>query len=303
MGDHPEIQRGMKLHSGGGPVEFFTASRRLEKSQVRVGTFMMAAGGVVQRGRDEEPEVDEVLKSVAPSLGDTAQRIAVTGTAMRMKIELAAAVRELGLVPSPFTPIPQGPVVDHNITLEGYAAPATVDREFMKFAATCWTPFKPDIPVLYRHQSDQPAGRIDLVRVDEKGLYVRARVSHAEAKRCPYFSVAATVHAYRIVQANDRERVHGLITSATLDEVSLVPSSPGNPDALAQRAPAVAESYDIVKDGILKAIEIVEALKIYAQSPRPEPPPRRREKPMQVDPHRATSFGRLIDAIEARSSP
>ena len=118
---------------------------------------------------------------------------------------------------------------------------------------------------MFRHAPDQPAGRLEEIRVDGKGLYVRARVSHAEAKRCPYFSVAATVHAWRICQADDREHFHGLVTSATLDEVSLVPTSPGNPAAVVQRAPAVAEFYDIAKAGFNKCIEIVEVLQKLAR--------------------------------------
>ena len=160
----------------------------------------------------------------------------MTGAAFEIKAAIAALVQQHGLTEPPFTPLPLGPELNHDITLEGYAAPATIDREHTRLAANCWTPFKATIPRLYRHASDQPAGQLEEIRVDDRGLYVRARVSHIEARRCPYWSVCATLHSWRIVTG---DRPHAEITSATLDEVSLVPSSPGNADAIARRRGSV----------------------------------------------------------------
>jgi hypothetical protein len=148
----------------------------------------------------------------------------MSAEALKLKLAIANLQKQHRLVAPPFTPLPLGPVVAYDITREGYCAPATIDREFTKFAATCWTPFKPDIPVLYRHQPDKQAGRLEDIRVDKNGLWVRARVLHSEAKRAPYWSVCATIHSWQIIQAG--AQACGLITSATLDEVSLVPLDP-----------------------------------------------------------------------------
>ena len=165
---------------------------------------------------------------------------------------------QYGIVPAPFTPLPRLAPVKYDTVVEGLASPATVDREFTRFAADCWTPFASSIPFLFRHDPEQPAGRLEEVRATEQGLFVRARITHEQAKCCPYFSVAATVHSYRIIQNGAQS--YGEITSATLDDVSMV-YEPGNADALVRRPPPSVEIYDIAKTAFGKGIEIIEVLR------------------------------------------
>jgi hypothetical protein len=189
----------------------------------------------------------------------------VTGNAMRMKIELAAMVRKLNLTPAPFTPPALLPPCEGDWIVEGLASPVTVDREFTKFGPHCWMPFKPDIPLLYRH--DRPAGRILEIKDAEEGLRVRALVTDNEAKRCSHFSVAATIHSYALRHRDDRARAHAAVSCATLEEVSIV-NDPAHPGARIihryRQSPAV-EFYGIAKAGILKCIEIVEVLQKLAR--------------------------------------
>ena len=119
----------------------------------------------------------------------------MSGEALALTVELAKLKQKHGIVPAPFTPLPPLPQVDGDTFIEGYASPATVDRERTKFAAACWMPFK-TVPLLYRHDASQPAGEILEIRTDYKGLFVRARVSHSAAKCAPYFSVAANGSLY-----------------------------------------------------------------------------------------------------------
>ena len=149
----------------------------------------------------------------------------MSGNAIKLERAIAGLQRQYGLTPPPFVPVPLREAADHDIMLAGYASPATVDREFMRFSPNCWQPFKPDIPVLFRHNSTQPAGTLEQIKIDDNGLFVRCLVRHEQAKRCPYFSICATIHDWRLVTG---ARPHAEITSATLDEVSLIPASPGN---------------------------------------------------------------------------
>ena len=79
--------------------------------------------------------------------------------------------------------------------LEGYAS--TNDLDFQRtrvrgyaFGLLCGAP----PPLLYRHDTTQPAGEIEELKYDEHGrLLIRARVDHPEARRCGGFSVGATV--------------------------------------------------------------------------------------------------------------
>jgi hypothetical protein len=174
-------------------------------------------------------------------------------------------------------------------------------------------PFEREIPLLFRHDPNQPAGRVEEVRSTDKGLHVRAIVQHPEAKCCPYFSVAATVHGYQICHADDRERFHGLVTCATLDEVSLVPASPANPEARVlyryRQSPAV-EMYDIAKAGFNKVAEIVRVLEAIndehqrasrAQNSAPQAQaPRVDRRPAPAVRRPATEFTRLVRQIEER---
>ena len=72
------------------------------------------------------------------------------------------------------------------------------------------------------------------MRDTDQGLYVRALVTHPDAKHCSYFSVAATVHSYSIRQPDDPARCRARIGCATLDEVTIT-NAPANPHAVFRR--------------------------------------------------------------------
>jgi len=154
----------------------------------------------------------------------------MTSEALRMKIELAALMQRHRAGPQPFTPKALLPPVDLDIIVEGIASPCVVDREFTKFSPRCWVqPFNRRIPLLFRH--GRPAGKVEEVRITDRGLYVRARVTDPEAKRCPYFSIAATIHHYELRNVDDPVNFHAAIDCATLNEVSLV-TDPANAAAI-----------------------------------------------------------------------
>ena len=107
---------------------------------------------------------------------------------------------------------------------------------------------------------------------------------------------------------------YGLITSATLDEISLVPDNPGNAEALAQRPPPVTEFYDLCRLAFEKGIQIIEVLQQVCAQPkivksdrpllsygRPTTPhiygkiPQRPSRPR-------SEFGRLADALNERET-
>jgi phage head maturation protease len=182
----------------------------------------------------------------------------MTGEALRLRIETARLMRKHQVEPKPFCPVALLPSVDHDVIVEGYAAPSVVDREFTKFSTNCWTAFKKDIPLLFRHE--RPAGEVEEVRCDDRGLYVRALVTDLEARRCSYFSVGATIHNFEMRDIDDRERFHGLITSATLDEVSLT-NIPANPAAIILRRyeqSPMAKMYSAAGRAVSCMIGIVE---------------------------------------------
>jgi hypothetical protein len=155
----------------------------------------------------------------------------VTGEALKMRLEIAALMQKHHAGSQPFKPKALLPPVEGDIVIEGIASPATIDREFTKFSQRCWVqPFKQNIPLLYRH--GRSAGEVEEVRITDQGLYVRARVTDAEAKCCPYFSIAATIHHYELRNVDDPVNFHALVGCATLNEVSLVTDNPGNAVAI-----------------------------------------------------------------------
>jgi hypothetical protein len=94
--------------------------------------------------------------------------MSASGKAMAMRIELSRYRRE----PPPFAPPALLNAPDHDVIVEGYAAPDLVDREFMRFASYCWYPLPKEIPLLVKHESNRPAGKILEARLDDGGLYV-----------------------------------------------------------------------------------------------------------------------------------
>ena len=245
----------------------------------------------------------------------------MSGEAMRMKREIAALMRRHNLAPRPFTPLALKPPAEGEVYVEGLASPATVDRELEKFGPFCWMPIRKPIPLFFRHQQDRPVGRLIDIRPTEEGLFVRACVTDREAARCPYFSVAATVHGYSMRRVDDPKAAYALITCATLDEVSMVPDSPGNPDAIVRPALAAIVTYDLAARGIACIARKLEILKAMASRERtgmpqirsPASAPRRLicsnpPGPAHIwgfrkPPTRSRSdFGKLVDQMEQRNS-
>lgn len=216
----------------------------------------------------------------------------MSGEAMAMKIELSALIKRHGIKPPRFAPLPLLPATERECSVQGFASPATTDRERMKFATLCWRrPFSKQIPLLYRHQRDRVAGKLLDIQARYGGLFVRALVNDAQAARCPYFSIAATIHQYELRQVDDPKAAHALITSATLDEVSLVPDNPGHPDALVVPTPAPVELYNLA----IRGIGIIQQqLAVIEQLPRLSAPPpspvHARRLPVITPPRRPTSF-------------
>ncbi|MEY9594442.1 hypothetical protein ABIA06_006733 [Bradyrhizobium yuanmingense] len=240
----------------------------------------------------------------------------MSGEAIRMRLELKRLARKYRIAPAQCSPTAPLPPVDGDWVVEGFAAPATIDKERTMFAAGCWLPFKQDIPLLFRH--DRPAGEVLEIRGTDEGLHVRALVSDEDAKRCTHFSVAATIHGYQLREVNDRESFYALVTCATLDEITLT-NVPANPAAIVRhryRQSAVVEQWDIIKRGIVCAQGIVAALRVInsAQSSPPQTVvrpvkrsvcdvPRSRPTPVKAPtrPRPTTEFRTLVDAINATS--
>jgi hypothetical protein len=122
----------------------------------------------------------------------------------------------------------------------------------------------------------KPAGRVLELKATDQGLLVRALVTHEEAKRCSGFSIAATIHNFRIVNSDDRNSVHGLITDCTLDEVTLATHMANAEAVITKRyrpgpfdhylmklnayAAAQSQFYTLSADAFRKATQIVETL-------------------------------------------
>jgi hypothetical protein len=121
----------------------------------------------------------------------------MTGQAIALRLQLAQLLQRHGIAPAPFNPPPLLAPTDHAEIIEGYAAPAVVDRERMKFAERCWLPFAPDIPLLVSHDPNRVAGTIEDLTITERGLFVRARVTDPQARRLSFFSVAATIYHFQ----------------------------------------------------------------------------------------------------------
>ena len=135
----------------------------------------------------------------------------VHGQALRMRLELQRLAQRHGVVLADAVTLPLVSYSDHDLIVEGYASTSDIDLTRMKFRshAICWPPFTRagDVPLLYRHDPAQPAGRVDSLDYDDRGrLLVRATVTHPEARRCAAFSMlvprcCATSCATTIVRA------------------------------------------------------------------------------------------------------
>jgi HK97 family phage prohead protease len=175
--------------------------------------------------------------------------VTVRTTALEMSLRLGQLMKKHDITLTPITITLAAPT-DYPMILEGYAATTDIDHQRMKLRAYAFGfPLRKqfrNVPLLYRHDPTQVAGRIDEIDYDERGnLRVRATVTHALAKRCGAFSIGARILDYEMRDELGPD-FHALVTSAELTEVSVTPS-PANPFALVQRrsrASARAEFYN-----------------------------------------------------------
>ena len=214
--------------------------------------------------------------------------------------------------------------VDQPLYLEGIAAHAgsidTSRQKFRPYAIALPSMLGREMPpLLYRHDPKQIAGEIvELNHGKDGSLRIRALVSHALARRAPAFSVAVKVEAYQLKDV-DTPNFHSVITACEISEVSLT-VSPANSHALVTQrypVPAAARYYDLMRDRVNCLIKYTEALQQICRE-QSEPakyahghtlkvkagtPKAPAFKPhIAVEPHRQTSFGALVRAIEARSA-
>jgi HK97 family phage prohead protease len=237
-----------------------------------------------------------------------------SGLAMRMKLDLSRYRR----TPPAFTPLPPLAPVDHDVIVEGYAAPAVVDREFMKFAHYSWTPLPKQTPLLVKHDANRLAGEILEAFADDRGLFIKARLTDDYAKRLSHFSVTATIRDYRIQNADDPKHAFALVTNCALVEVSMtdIPANPAAKILYRDRSPPALAAFDIALAGVGKMRELVALLQEANAAPpasvKPKHPNATAPKlsgvlkrapevvPPRVVPHRRGAFGQLITELEKR---
>ena len=156
---------------------------------------------------------------------------AVTGNAMRMKLELAALMQKHGYAVEPHFIKSTAPV-DYPLDVSGLASTTDIDLGRQKFRGWAFDNLclalkgYPLPKLLYKHDDDQIAGRITSLGYDDKGrLRISAEVTHPLAKLCSAFSVGAKLNTYEIKDA-DNTNFHALITSAEITEISLTDCPP-----------------------------------------------------------------------------
>jgi hypothetical protein len=124
--------------------------------------------------------------------------------------------------------------------LTGYAATFDTDLDRIAFGPHCFTfAWSPNNlpPLCWKHKD--VVGLIERIEITDKGLAVTVKTGHPQARNAGAFSVAVTVHSYKIIDA-DKPSFHARIVSCTIDEISLT-DKPANPRALVdQRWPTSA---------------------------------------------------------------
>ena len=200
-----------------------------------------------------------------PDLGETQM---TTGTAMAMRIDLSALIKRHGMTPPRFKPLPLKPATDRECSVRAWRRlqsrsgvheirNSLLDAIQKRHSAAVSSSTRSCGWQASRHRG--PLRR-----------FVRARTGHRHGSEAlPYFSIAATIHKYELRQIDDPNAAHALITSATLDEVSLVPDNPGSPDAIVEPTPAMVEFYNLA----IRGIEIIQQqLAVIEQLARSSPP-------------------------------
>jgi hypothetical protein len=193
--------------------------------------------------------------------------------ALAMRLKLRRLMREHQVLSEPHV-VPLAEPSDGPLVLEGVAAATgciDLDRCALRpfaFGFPLW--FRRDLlpPLLYRHDPEQVAGRIENLSYDDHGaLLIRATVTHAIAKRCGAFSIGAKVLAYELRDA-DSDRFYAIISSAELMEVSLT-STPAQPEALVKhryRVSPAAEFYSLAGERVARLIEVARLLRLEQHS-------------------------------------
>jgi hypothetical protein len=181
------------------------------------------------------------------------------GVGLRLKMELAE-LRQRHRLPPPVPHIEESlpETEDAPCTLSGYASTYDVDLERMKFRkySLLWSPYKLP-PLYYRHQPLVIGTVVELQDTDA-GVGVSVITDHPPAMCCAAFSIAATIHAYHLEQA-DTLQFYAVVERATLDEISLV-DRPANPRALVyDRVPARSPCHE-TNELLLKGFRTLQQL-------------------------------------------
>ena len=178
----------------------------------------------------------------------------VTGTALRMRCQLANLAQKHGSPPLDSHPLPltspPPPTTELPLLISGIAAATTIDAGRHRFAPNCFTWAKPLPPLLYRHDASRVAGRILSLSHDHSGqLIITAEITDPVAAACHGLSVGATVEKFVLVDEH-LPTYHALITAARCDEVSCTPT-PGNAQALIthRHPPSAMAKYYSPSDG------------------------------------------------------
>ena len=174
----------------------------------------------------------------------------ISTTALEMKIKLLRLCDQHRIAPAPVI-IPLTEPIAHDVIVEGYASTPAVDLERTRvrpFALAFLSSKMP--PLLYRHDATQPAGTIlELAYKSREGLFIRAKVTHAMAKRCQGFSVGARVLRYSMVGEHTKD-FYAQVDLAELVEVDIT-DRPSNPQALVShrhQPSAAARTYELLAE-------------------------------------------------------
>lgn len=123
------------------------------------------------------------------------------------------------------------------MVLEGKVASTSIDLQRTRFMPRCFT-WPSKVELRYRHE--ELAGDVDDLWHSSAGeLFAKVTASHILARRTSHFSIAASVHHWKMINPNTSE-FYAEVYSATITEVSLTPS-PCAPDCkVLKREPAHA---------------------------------------------------------------
>jgi hypothetical protein len=189
-----------------------------------------------------------------------------TGNALKMRLQL----KQLGVrhrVASESVSIPLFDPTDHPVEMCGYASTDDIDNDRTKFRPYCFAfpkLFRHGYPPLYlKHDRSREVGTIDHLQRDELGnLQCWVTVADPEAKRYPAFSIAATVNEYEI-RNEDTPDFHALVTSATLEELSLT-NVPANKFCIVQdryRVSAAVQMFELLAEKVKRLQKLTTIIK------------------------------------------